>query len=329
MSRKAYKDALANVRLGERSGRNLAGIIGMEEGVTNLGEAKRIRLERIRANPNQPRRDFPEESLQELANSIRDRGVLQPIRVRPVGEHYEIIAGERRYRASQIVGCLDIPAIVVEQEDSQAYLDSLVENIQREDLNPLDRAEALTQLRVTLGLQSWEAVGQFLGISRVHVYRLLNLRELPGDVQEHLRAGQITEKHGRALHLLQKQPDLQARALSEMMEHELSGDQAMELARNLRSEPRLTQPAQMEYKTDMYREVRAAQRAVERLERRIADEALHDRLSASYDAFKGAVDDLMARLNKLDEMLSQSSGGLENRGAVTEPEAMREGPRGS
>ena len=189
MSRKGYKDALANVRMGERSGRDLAGIIGMEQGVSSLGEAKRIELGRIRANPNQPRRNFPEESLQDLANSIRDRGVLQPIRVRPSGDGYEIIAGERRYRASQMADCPDIPAIVVDQEDAQAYLDSLVENIQREDLNPLDRAEGLAQLRVTLGLQSWEAVGQFLGISRVHVYRLLNLRELPGDVQEHIRAG--------------------------------------------------------------------------------------------------------------------------------------------
>ncbi len=302
MSKRAYKDALANVRLGERSGRDLAGIIGMEDGVSSLGEAKRIHLERIRANPNQPRRDFPEESLQELANSIRDRGVLQPIRVRPVGEHYEIIAGERRFRASQIVGCPDIPAIVVEQEDSQAYLDSLVENIQREDLNPLDRAEALTQLRVNLGLQSWEAVGQFLGISRQHVYNLLNLKQLPGDVQEHLRAGEITEKHGRALHLLQKEPELQAQALTEMIEQDLSGDQAMELAHALRSESKTAR--QMEHRTDMFREARAAQKAVERLERRVEDEARHGRLPSLHGPISATLSDLRQCLSRIEEALT-------------------------
>ncbi len=310
MSRRAYKDALANVRLGERSGRDLACIIGMEEGVTSLGEAKRIRLERIRANPNQPRRDFPEESLQELANSIRDRGVLQPIRVRPAGDSYEIIAGERRYRASQIAGCPDIPAIVVEQEDSQAYLDSLVENIQREDLNPIDRAEALTQLRVNLGLQSWEAVGQYLGISRQRVYNLLNLKQLPGDVQEHIRAGEITEKHGRALHLLQKQPELQARALTEMVERDLSGDQAMELARNLRSLP----PPQatvghvpVEHKTDMFREARAAQKAMERLERRVEDEVRHGRLSSLHGDLGATVSHLKECLARIERALESAS----------------------
>ncbi len=105
-------------------------------------------------------------------------------------------------RASQIAGCPDIPAIVVEQEDTQAYLDGLIENIQREDLNPIDRAEALAQLRVNLGSHSWEEVGHFLGISRRRIYHLLNLKDLPGNVQEHIRAGEITEKHGRALRLL-------------------------------------------------------------------------------------------------------------------------------
>lgn len=304
MSRKGYSEALAGVRLGERSGRDLAGIIGMEEGVSGLGEAKRIDLDRIRPNLNQPRRDFPEESLQELANSIRDRGVLQPIRVRPAGDHYEIVAGERRFRASQIAGCKDIPVIVITQGDNEAYLDSLIENIQREDLNPMDRAEALTQLRVNLGSQSWEEVGKYLGISRRRIYHLLSLRELPGEVQEHIRAGQVTEKHGRALHLLQKDPELQAEALSEMLQRELSGEDAIQMARELKASRASALAA--EHKTDMFREVRSAQRAVERLERRIQEETLQGRISVSYEEFRGAVEDLQGRLSRLDSILAQA-----------------------
>jgi ParB/RepB/Spo0J family partition protein len=257
--------------------------------------------------------------------------VLQPIRVRPSGDGYEIVAGERRYRAAVLAGCADIPAIVVEQEDARAHLDSLVENIQREDLNPLDRAEALAQLRVNLGLQSWEAVGQYIGVSRQRVYNLLNLRQLPGDVQEHIRAGEITEKHGRALHLLQKEPELQARALAEMTERELSGNQAMGLARALRAgapptEAPKTGPA--EYKTDMLREARAARKAVERLERRVGEEVGRGRLPALRTDLRATMERLRRRLARIEralEAVHEQNGGQSGRDPSVPP-PYRSGP---
>lgn len=232
--KRGYSAGLTKSRDITRRG-NLASVLQIsEEGVGQLAEAKTIAITRIVANPEQPRRAFDHATLTELADSIRARGVLQPIRVRRYGEVYQIIAGERRFRAAQIAGLTELPAIVVDQDDDSSYIDALIENIQREDLNPLDRAEALRRLRVNLGLHSWEEVGQLLGMSRQSVYNLLGLTELPPKVQEDIRSGGLTEKHGRALRQLNRQPDLLTTAYQTIVESGLSGDESLTLVRELR-----------------------------------------------------------------------------------------------
>lgn len=240
---RAYGAGLARARRASRRG-DLAAVLQIsEEGVGQLGEAKLIAINRIQPNPDQPRRAFIDATLLELAASIQARGVLQPIRVRRHGESFQIVAGERRYRAAQLAGLTELPAVVVEQDEDQAYIDSLIENVQREDLNPLDRAEALRRLRVNLGLHSWEAVGELLGLTRQSVYNLLGLTELPPPIQEDLRSGSLTEKHGRALRQLNRQPELQATAYQQIVDQELSGDESLQLVRTLRQTAPSTTPA--------------------------------------------------------------------------------------
>jgi len=235
--RRAYGAGLAKARE-PRPRHDLARVIQIsEEGVGHLVEAKLIAVERIRPNPNQPRQSFVDATLAELADSIRARGVLQPIRVRRDGDGFQIVAGERRFRAAQLAGLRELPAVVVEQDEDQAYVDSLIENIQREDLNPIDRAEALKQLRVNLGLQSWEAVGRAIGLTRQSIYHLLNLTDLPAPIQEDLRSGGLTEKHGRALRRLNREPDLQTEAYQAIVEEAMTGDQALAYVRSLRATP--------------------------------------------------------------------------------------------
>ena len=215
---------------------NLKALLGTEDGTYQLVDAKVLPIARIARNPNQPRQTFDEETLRELANSIAARGILQPLRVRRHGDDYQIVAGERRFRAAQLVGLTEVPAIVVDQEEDQAYLDSLIENIQREDLNPLDRAEALRQLRLNLGSVSWKEVGAAIGLSERSVFHLLNLSTLPEEIQRDVRSGELTGKHGRALHRLRQDPNLQHRAYEEIVARRLSGDEALRLAQTLRAE---------------------------------------------------------------------------------------------
>ena len=232
--KRAYGSGLARTREGTRRG-DLAAVLQISEaGIGQLADAKTIAVERIRANPDQPRRIFVDATLLELADSIRARGVLQPIRVRRDGDGFQIVAGERRFRAAQLVGLRELPAVVVDQDEDDAYIDSLIENVQREDLNPIDRAEALRRLRVNLGLQSWEEVGDVLGLSRQSVHNLLGLTNLPGPIQEDLRSGGLTEKHGRALRQLNRRPELQGEAYQRIVEDRLSGDESLALVRSLR-----------------------------------------------------------------------------------------------
>ena len=275
--RRAYGVGLTKAR-NARPRHDLAGVLQIsEEGVGQLVEAKLIALERIRANPNQPRQSFVAATLAELADSIRARGVLQPIRVRRDGNCFQIVAGERRFRAAQLAGLRELPAVVVEQDEDQAYVDSLIENIQREDLNPIDRAEALKQLRVNLGLQSWEAVGQAIGLTRQSIHNLLNLTDLPVPIQEDLRSGGLTEKHGRALRRLNREPDLQTEAYQAIVEETMTGDQALAYVRSLRATPSPTAPSAVE------RAVRDLDHRVRALEALLDDPLDRDERRAARD----------------------------------------------
>jgi ParB family chromosome partitioning protein len=162
------------------------------------GGVREVAIARIRPNPNQPRVQFDEEALDELAESIRQRGVLQPILLRPDGEDYMIIAGERRWRAAQRARLHDIPAIVREIDESTTSELALIENIQRQDLNPLEEAEGYRQLIQRHG-HTQDEVGRIVHKSRSHVANLLRLLDLPEFFRQSLLKGDISMGHARAV----------------------------------------------------------------------------------------------------------------------------------
>ena len=162
-------------------------------------ELREIPVELITPNPRQPRRDFDEGALVQLADSLRERGVLQPVLLRPVpGGTYELIAGERRWRAAQLAEFDTVPALVRPHDDAESLELALIENMAREDLNPVEEARACALLVEELGLTR-EDVGRRVGRSRVAVSNLLRLLDLPDEVLDLLAAGHLTEGHGRAL----------------------------------------------------------------------------------------------------------------------------------
>jgi ParB family chromosome partitioning protein len=162
-------------------------------------ELRELPVEAIAPNPKQPRRRFDEESLHALAGSLGDRGVLQPVLVRPKAPgRYELIAGERRWRAAQIAGLERIPALVRDRGDAEALEVALIENMAREDLNPIDEARACAALVEELGLTRGE-VGHRVGRGRVAVSNLMRLLDLPDEALDLLERGVFSEGHGRAL----------------------------------------------------------------------------------------------------------------------------------
>jgi len=181
-------------------GRGLSAILAVSGARAADGDDLRsLAVELIVPNPKQPRRSFDDTALQALAGSLRERGVLQPVLVRPVpGGTYELVAGERRWRAAQIAGMQTIPALVRERDDAEALEAALIENMAREDLNPVEEARACAALVEELGLTR-ETVGLRVGRSRVAVSNLLRLLDLPDEVLALLERGELSEGHGRAL----------------------------------------------------------------------------------------------------------------------------------
>jgi ParB family transcriptional regulator, chromosome partitioning protein len=162
-------------------------------------ELRELPVESIAPNPNQPRRRFAEEGLELLASSMSERGVLQPVLVRPrPGGRYELVAGERRLRAAQRAGLATIPALVQERADAETLELALIENMAREDLNPAEEARACAALVEELGLTRAE-LGRRVGRSRVAVSNLIRLLELPDEAIELIEQGTLSEGHGRAL----------------------------------------------------------------------------------------------------------------------------------
>lgn len=190
-------------------GRGLSALLGEAEegaegqaGPAPAGEGPReLPIELIHRNPEQPRTQFAEEELAELADSIREKGVLQPILVRPSRQQpgeYQIVAGERRWRAAQRAGLKAVPALVRELGDNQAFEIAIVENVQRADLNPLEEAKAYAALMGRMQY-SQEETAKVVGKSRSHVANTLRLATLPPSIQEHLMAGRLTAGHARAI----------------------------------------------------------------------------------------------------------------------------------
>src|SRR3954470_24355853 len=185
---------------GRGMGRGLAAILSVsgEPGEDDI-QLREVPLELVVPNPRQPRRRFDEATLAGLAESLRQRGVLQPILVRPQpAGTYELVAGERRWRAAQLAGLELIPALVRSTDDAQALEVALVENMARDDLNPVEEARACAALVEELGLTR-EEVGRRVGRSRVAVSNLLRLLDLPDEALALLEEGRLSEGHGRAL----------------------------------------------------------------------------------------------------------------------------------
>jgi len=162
------------------------------------GEIQHVALDKIVRNPAQPRTQFDQATIHELASSIRERGVLQPVLVRPSGGAFQIVAGERRYLAAREAGLETIPAIVRQFTDREALLIALIENVQRENLNPMDEARAYYRLAMEYGLPHDE-IGQRVGRDRSTVSNILRFNNLPVEIQGLLETGSITPGHARAL----------------------------------------------------------------------------------------------------------------------------------
>ena len=209
----------------QRQGRGLSSLIpgGMDEVFGRSDDAPSLRdipVQTIRPNPHQPRRFFDEEGLRELAASISHIGVLQPILVRPADGGYELIAGERRWRAASIAQLETIPAIVRTTDDMSSMEQALVENLHRADLTPLEEAAAYHQLIDDFGF-THEQVADRVGKSRSAVSNALRLMGLPGEIQQFVNDGRLSARHARTL-LSVDDRDTQLRLAHEVVEHELT-----------------------------------------------------------------------------------------------------------
>ncbi|GIW89416.1 MAG: chromosome partitioning protein ParB [Isosphaeraceae bacterium] len=186
-----------------RLGRGLAALLGTEEGGFEAGaleaaELILVAVDQIDPNPFQPRRDFDPLEITALADSLRQHGMLQPVLVRPVDDRYQLVAGERRLRAAIEAHLHEIPARVMELDDQRVFDVALVENLQREDLNAIEKAVAFRGYLERFGI-SQEELAHRLGLDRSTVSNLLRLLDLPAEAQEAVRTGKITAGHARAL----------------------------------------------------------------------------------------------------------------------------------
>jgi ParB family chromosome partitioning protein len=178
-----------------------------------LSQLKRLRVSEIKPDPDQPRRNFDEESLQGLAASIRQHGIIQPIVVAPHGDKYMIVAGERRWRAAKLLGLDEIPAIVRTLNDQHKLEISLIENLQRRDLNPLETATAYLKLHTQFNM-THEQMSTQVGSKPSTIGNVLRLLKLPSEAKAALVASEITEGHARQILALDASPEMQEKLLN-------------------------------------------------------------------------------------------------------------------
>lgn len=224
-------------------GRGLAALLGDDDYpggglATEPGPGERVvelPIERLEPNPYQPRRIFDGDALKALAESIAEHGVLQPLVVRPVDQGYQLIAGERRLRASQLAGRMSVPVVVRRATDQQALLLALLENLQREDLNPLEEAHAYRRLAGDFQLNQ-EEIARGVGRDRSTVANSLRLLKLPVEMQKDLAAGLLTAGHARALLSLGNEAAMRA-ARDEIVTKGLSVRAAEALVKKMSTEP--------------------------------------------------------------------------------------------
>jgi ParB family chromosome partitioning protein len=178
-------------------GRGLSALLG-DSGLASKSQTKTANIADVVPNEGQPRKYFDEEALNELADSIKSHGILQPIVARDVGGKFEIIAGERRWRAAKIAELTEVPVHIVDCSDGDAMILAMVENLQRTDLNPIEEAEALQALMDSCGCRQ-EALGEMLSKSRSHISNMMRLLSLPECIRKMIRSGRLSSGHGRCL----------------------------------------------------------------------------------------------------------------------------------
>ena len=201
-------------------GRGLGALLSSDRTIDLGSEPSEVELESIVPGPMQPRTHFDEASLQSLADSIRSHGVVQPLLVRRRDGGYELIAGERRWRAAKLAGLTRVPVVVKEVPDESLLEIALIENIQREDLNPIEEAHAYKKLIETVGMTQ-EALAARVGRDRSYITNYLRLLRLPEDLQQLVRDGRLSTGHARTL-LALTHPDLQRRVARQIIDGGLS-----------------------------------------------------------------------------------------------------------
>ncbi|QQS31831.1 MAG: ParB/RepB/Spo0J family partition protein [Acidobacteriota bacterium] len=201
-------------------GRGLNALLGEASAPTAENKTTEIDIDLIDPNPDQPRSRFADDTLEELAQSIRSNGIVQPIVVRQIGTRYQIVAGERRWRAAQKAELRRVPVAVREVSDEKLLELALIENIQRQELNPIEEASAYRKLIDNIGLTQ-EAVAERVGRSRTSITTAMRLLKLPATVQKDLENGMLSAGHGRAL-LLTDDPIIQRSVADEIIEKGLS-----------------------------------------------------------------------------------------------------------
>jgi ParB family chromosome partitioning protein len=216
-----------------RLGRGLAALIGDMAAETSVDRPsrgqRRLPTAALRPNPRNPRRSFPNAELDELVASLRERGIIQPIVARPAHgatDIYEIIAGERRWRAAQRAGLHEVPVVIIEANDAEALQLAIIENVQRADLNPLEEAEGYRALIEEFG-NNQDEIAKIVGKSRSHVANTLRLLKLPETIKSYIHAGKLFAGHAR---MLIGQPDAE-RLAEEIVTHGLNVRQVESLAR--------------------------------------------------------------------------------------------------
>ena len=215
----------------KRLGRGLAALIGddtsEESVVQDVRSLRHVPIELLHANPQNPRKHFAEEDLNSLAQSLKDKGLLQPLVVRPKADgSFEIVAGERRWRASQRAGLHDLPVLIRDLDDKETLEIALIENIQRADLNPLEEARAYRQLMEQYEYTQ-QALADSIGKSRSHIANTMRLLNLPDATQKQIEGGELTAGHARALIATDSPEELAA----QIIKLNLSVRQAEDLAR--------------------------------------------------------------------------------------------------
>ncbi|MBU5315646.1 ParB/RepB/Spo0J family partition protein [Clostridium bornimense] len=224
-------------------GKGLGALIPDEEVVAEKNSIDLIDINRIKPNNKQPRKNFDEEKISNLAKSIKDNGIIQPLVLKESGNDYEIIAGERRWRAAKLAGIKSIPAVIMELTDQKVLEVSLIENIQREDLNPIEEALAFKRLIKEFSITQ-EDVSKVIGRSRTAITNTMRLLNLDKRVQQYLIEGVISEGHGRALLSLSKK-DTQYEMAIRIIDNKLSVRETERLVRDILN-PKVKEPVSEE-----------------------------------------------------------------------------------